>query len=536
MLRPRPVREGVPVRDRPLVGLDGDAVRAWLQDALAALDAAREEIDALNVFPVPDSDTGTNLCLTVRAAVEAGSRSPDARGALAELARAAVLGARGNSGVILAQLLRGLAEAAPAAVVVGPGELRAGLAHGADLAYDAVAAPVEGTVLTVARAAAEACAGDSLAEASGSALVAAQAALERTPQQLVALRRAGVVDAGGQGLVLVLDSLARTVTGDHRARPTVRARVSCEPAARDGTFPYEVQYLLEAPEPAAVALRGALAALGDSVIVAGTGDGTWNVHVHVEDVGAAIEAAVAAGPTRNISVVRFADQTRPDDPAAAAPASTVVAVVEGAGLARLFGREGIVVVDAAGRDAAGRIVGAATGNNARQVVLLPNDPRASAATDAAAAQLRAAGVRVVIVPSRSPVQGLAAVAVHDRSRPFDDDVVAMAEAAGATRYAQVRVADGAALTSVGMCRRADVLGLIDGDVVQIGADVGAVACDLVDRLLGVGAELVTVLLGETAPSGLDVVITDRVRAHTALTEVSVFRAGMPDSPVILGVE
>ena len=534
------------MRDDVLMALDAAAVAAFAQAALEALDASRAEIDALNVFPVPDSDTGTNLCLTLRAGVEAVAlcEPADAREALAELARGAVLGARGNSGVIVAQLLRGLAEAARPGAPFGAAELRAGLSGGVELAYGSVATPVEGTVLTVARAAAEAVgAGVRLADGVAAALAAADAALDRTPDQLVALGRAGVVDAGGQGFLLILDALARTVDGRPTAPPRPLAAVHPHHLghpARAGNpgFQYEVQYLVEAHEAAASALREQLTGLGDSVVVAGTGGGSWNVHAHVDDVGAAIEAGVAAGATRNISVVRFADQIagRPS-----AGSSAVVALVEGEGLARLFAREGVSAVDAVSAGSAGdtgrRVVSAAAETGAREVVLLPNDPQATTLAETAAEQLRTeGGTRVVVIPTRSPVQGLAAVAVHDGKRRFDDDVVAMAEAAAATRFAEVSVAEGRALTSVGMCEAGDVLGLIDGDVVEIGDDVLGVALRLLDRLLGVGGELVTVLLGPNAPHGADSAVTGRVRERSPLTDVCVYRAGPPEHPLILGVE
>ena len=532
------------MRDDVLTALDAAAVAAFAQAALDALDAARSDIDALNVFPVPDSDTGTNLCLTLRAGAEAAAlcHPADAHDALTELARGAVLGARGNSGVIVAQLLRGLAEAVRPGAPFGAAELRAGLSGGVELAYGSVATPVEGTVLTVARAAAEAVGGGvPFADGVAAALAAAEAALDRTPDQLVALGRAGVVDAGGQGFVLILDALARTVHGRTTAPPRPLAVVHPHHAGRPAHAgnpgsQYEVQYLLEADDVAATALREQLTVLGDSVVVAGTGGGSWNVHAHVDDVGAAIEAGVAAGATRNISVVRFADQVagRP------AASSAVLALVEGERLARLFAREGVSAVDAvitgSAGDAGRRVVAAAAETGAREVVLLPNDAQATTVAETAAEQLRTDGTRVVVIPTRSPVQGLAAVAVHDGKRRFDDDVVAMAEAAAATRFAEVSVAEGRALTSVGMCETGDILGLIDGDVVEIGDDALGVALRLLDRLLGVGGELVTVLLGPNAPDGADEAVTRRVRERSPLTDVCVYRAGPPEHPLILGVE
>jgi DAK2 domain fusion protein YloV len=577
-----------------LEALDAGVVQRWARAASDALHAHRAEIDGLNVFPVADRDTGSNLALTMGAATDAladaVAADPVATGgqALAVLARAAVLGARGNSGVILSQLLRGLADAAPGADSYGAEQLRAGLTGGVRLAYAAVAEPVEGTILSVARAAAEGvpAAPARLDEVVRAAVKCAETALVRTQQQLPALTSAGVVDAGGRGLLLVLDALAVAVTGEaSRVRPAAAQAPARRHAVRESgspEFEYEVQYLLEAPTGATVALRESLSLLGDSVVVAGTGDGTWNVHVHVNDAGAAIEAGVAAGAVRQISVARFADAAPVDGqtdgqpgmqssgqagnqssgqsgnqssgqagnqssgpPAGAGPPSpattAVVALAPGAPLARLFAREGITVVEhsAASPLAAADLVGAVEDTGAAQVVLLPNSEPAAGVddvVDTAVAQVRVAGIRVTVVPTRSPVQGLAAVAVHDPARPFDDDVVAMAEAAAATRFAEIVIAAEQSLTSVGICEAGDILGMIDGEVVEIGRGLVPVAFSLVARLVGVGVELMTVLVGSGAPAGLGELIAGHVRELAPLADVTIYLSGQQGRPLIIGVE
>jgi DAK2 domain fusion protein YloV len=525
-----------------LEALDADAIGRWSLAAAAALDAHRTEIDDLNVFPVPDGDTGTNMALTIRSGADALAAAGvgTAGAALSEFARGAVLGARGNSGVIVAQILRGLADAADDAGSYRGAHLRVGLANGVAQAYIAVADPVEGTILTVARAAADGLPdGDTdLAGLLRAAVAAAQTALGHTPEQLPALARAGVVDAGGRGLVLVLDALACTVTGGPSQLPEVAPTVRPDghrPGAREmGSieFEYEVQYLLDAADGAATGLRADLARLGDSVVVAGTGDGTWNVHAHVNDVGAAIEAGVAVGVTRQITVVRFTD-----DPAAdARTGSAVVAIAPGEGTSHLFAGEGVTVVGSGESVTIADVVAAVRATNAADVVLLPNASRVTGVAEAAADQARADGVRVAVVPTRSPVQGLAAVAVHDPTRRFDDDVVAMAEAAAATRFAELTIATEQSLTSVGICEAGDVLGLIDGEVVEIGRGLVAVAFAIVGRLLGVGAELITVLVGADAPAGVGELIAGHVRDRSPLTDVTVYVGGQPNFPLIIGVE
>lgn len=527
-----------------LEALDADAVRRWSLAAAAALETHRTEIDDLNVFPVPDGDTGTNMALTVRAGADAlsAATAADAGSALAEFARGAVLEARGNSGVILAQILRGMADAADGIEWYGCGQLRAGLAEGVRQAYGAVADPVEGTILTVARAASDGLPeGDvTLVGLLRAAVSAAHAALGHTPEQLPTLARAGVVDAGGRGLVLVLDALECTVTGDASQLPAFAPRVGTgarRPGARESgsaDFEYEVQYLLDAPDDLADALRSTLARIGDSVVVAGTGQGTWNVHAHVNDVGAAIEAGVAAGATRKITVVRFADEVPADQHVGFA----VIAVSPGEGTTHLFAGEGVTVVEGNSDKlvTTADVVAAVRATGAAAVVLLPNASQVTGVAEEAAEEVRADGVRVAVVPTRSPVQGLAAVAVHDPARRFEDDVVAMAEAAATTRFAELTVATEESLTTVGICQAGDILGLIDGEVVEIGRGLVAVTFSVLDRLLGVGAEIMTVLVGADAPPGVGELVCRHVRDRAPLTDVTVYSGGQPRYPLIIGVE
>ncbi|MEJ3744197.1 DAK2 domain-containing protein [Actinomycetes bacterium KLBMP 9797] len=528
--------------------LDAAAVRQWCAAGLDALRRHQHEIDELNVYPVPDGDTGTNLVLTMSSAQQAvgldlevaGDGAQTAHGqALGLMARGALLGARGNSGVILSQLLRGLAESLGDTTPARGKALAAALGAAASAAYAAVAAPVEGTMLTVAAAAAAGAAdsdSDDLDAVSRSAAAAAGRALARTPEQLPALARAGVVDAGGRGLCVLLDALVAVVTGEAPVEAPLAARRPLMAARETGSsaYGYEVQYLLDAPEPAVEALKLVLAGLGDSLVVVGDGGDppTWNVHVHVNDVGAAIEAGVEAGRPHRISVTRFADQAparRPDPEGRGA-----VVVAAGAGLTRLLTGEGATVVGA--NPATGQILDAVLATGAAEVVVLPDDPNTQAVASAAATEAQQRGVRVSVVPTRSPVQALAALAVREPGRPFDDDVIAMAEAAGACRYAEVCYAARAALTVAGRCEPGDVLALVEGEVHLIGQDLTQTCRDLLDRLLGGGGELVTLLLGADIPDGFG----DALRAHLArawpFAEVQVYDGGQPSYPLLVGVE
>ncbi|MET8936934.1 MULTISPECIES: DAK2 domain-containing protein [Streptomyces] len=569
--------------------LDAVAVRTWCSLALEALGRERAEIDAINVYPIADGDTGTNLYLTLEsasAAVEAvfaahetGATAPATADAVRAMAHGALIGARGNSGTILAQLLRGMAG-----VLADGGDaahLRLALTSAADAARQAVAHPVEGTVLTVAAEAAEAARGEDpdLRTVVTAAYDGARAALARTPEQLAVLGRAGVVDAGGRGLVAVLGALVETVTGQAPVRGprTASGNAAKAPVTVDGgsvvglpvggtpvegvaegvllaSAPeegppdcpedgsagpaFEVIYLLEARDEQVARLRTRLDALGDSLVVVG-GDGLWHVHVHVDDAGAAVEAGVEAGRPYRIRITHFATESGHDVRVQAEPAQrAVVVVVPGDGLAGLCTEAGATTVIARPGEppASGELVDAIRRAHAREVVLLPNDAALRHTAAAAAEQARTEGVRVALVPTRAAVQGIAALAVHEPDRGFDEDVVAMTAAAGATRYAELAVAERQSWTMAGICQAGDILGLIDGDVAVIGSDVPHTARTVLDRMLAAGGELVTLVLGEDVPDALADALEEHVREGHLAVDTVVYRGGHQRAPLLIGVE
>ncbi|WP_455355668.1 DAK2 domain-containing protein [Streptomyces sp. SYSU K217416] len=529
--------------------LDADAVRSWSSRALTALGRAREEIDAINVYPVADGDTGTNLYMTVESATQAveavfaahdavaDGSVPSLNDAVRAMAHGALIGARGNSGTILAQLLRGMAE------VLTDAGLAPALRRAAESAYDAVAHPVEGTVLTVATAAA-----DAAERASGDCAAVARAAydgacvaLDATPGQLAVLGRAGVVDAGGRGLLAVLAALVEVLCGEAPAERAPHAHPVALDCAPDGAPEhlgdgpaFEVIYLLEADDAAVARLRTRLDALGDSLVVVG-GDGLWNVHVHVDDAGAAVEAGVEAGRPYRIRITHFGDRS-PEPPEQVQRA--IVSVVPGQGLAGLCAEAGATTVLARPGEppASGELVDAIRRAHAREVVLLPNDADLRHTAAAAAEQARTEGVRVALIPTRSAVQGLAALAVHEPDRRFDEDVVAMTAAAGATRYAELAVAERQSWTMAGVCQAGDVLGLIDGDVAVIGSDLTATAETVLDRMLAAGGELVTLVVGADVPETFADHLEAYVRDGHLAVDTVVYPGGCHAAPLLIGVE
>ncbi|MEV4352152.1 DAK2 domain-containing protein [Actinoplanes sp. NPDC049596] len=308
----------------------------------------------------------------------------------------------------------------------------------------------------------------------------------------------------------------------------------------EGEYGYEVQYLLDAAPAAVDTLRGVLDGLGDSLVVVGTGgDGlqTWNVHVHVAagGIGPAMEAGVEAGRPYRISVTPLDDNGHgPGEADRPVRKRGAVVVAAGDGLTSLFEAEGATVVDR--NPSTGEMLTAIAATGARCVVLLPNDANTHAVAVSAAREAEKTGVRVSVVPTRSPVQALAALAVRDLTRPFADDVIAMAEAAGACRYGEVCTAQRDSLTVAGPCRAGDLLGLVDGEVHVIGDDLAAVSLQLLDRMLGGGGELATLVLGAGAPDGLE----DKLRGYVArawpFVELHSYAGGQPRYHLLVGVE
>lgn len=523
--------------------LDPQAFRVWVARARRALDAHRDELNRLNVFPVPDGDTGTNLCVTWQAVARAVEEAATATtvGTLARVAaRGALMSARGNSGVIVAQFLGGLASALAGLDTADGSALAVALLRGATEVEAAVARPAEGTAITVLRVAAEAAmtGGDDAVLVMGSASAAAALAVAATTGQNDVLRAAGVIDAGGKGIAVIIDALTAALLGGQEtaAVTSVASAPAPEPVGQS-SLAYEVTYLLDAPSAAVTKLRERLLPLGDSLVIAG-GEGLWNVHVHVDDVAAAIEAGIDAGRPHRLTVTRFADAPghvepvqvaddfrTPDAPdeyaeeAAPTPRRTVIAVADGHGTATLFTELGARVIPGP-LPSATDLVRAIELTDADEVVLFGSDPRMVSVVKAAAESARTSTRTIAIVPTRSPLQGLVALSVSDPERRFPDDVVAMAQAAAACRCGGVSMQGGRAHSTV------------DGGRAQFAAGVADGAIEVVSRLVQLGGEVITVLLGRDAPPRLGEVVRDAFPAFT----VEVLDGGQSDPVVSIGVE
>ena len=538
---------------RTLQSLDVAALTDVMERFAEALREHRDELNSLNVFPVPDGDTGTNLLLTQEAVVRALASLPGAGlpEVGAAVTRASLMGARGNSGVILSQLLRGLSAVLCAHPAPDARCLADALREASREARAAVARPQPGTVLTVVEAAAEAAsaaveAGAALAGVARAALDAAARAVEDTPRLLPALRRAGVVDAGGRGALLLFDALASVLTGEPRSvevgPPGPVGRGDAAVAAVPLAFSHEVMYLLEASDAAVSGLREALARIGDSLVVVG-GGGLFNVHVHTNDTEGALAAGRAAGIPREARVEDLREQVGERCVAGQARAVQVaeqrvglVAVADGEGLAELFASLGAVVVPGGPghNPSVEELVAAVHATGLPDVVVLSNHRNVVPAAERAAAASDGRGVRVI--PTRSIPEGLAAAAAFNPLGEADDVVRDMAGASRAAAAGELAVAEREADTPAGPVRPGQWLGIVDGEVAVAGEDPAEVAARLVGALRRPGHEILTLLVGAGATDDEAAAVRASVEAAAGDLEVEVHAGGQPRHPYLVGLE
>lgn len=490
--------------------------------SLRTLRARCAAIDAANVYPVPDADTGTNLVMTFEAIDRALEHTGD-EGVAHAVRSGALMGARGNAGVIVAQIVRALAGALDRGPA-GPGEMAHAFRQARDSAYEAVLEPVEGTILSVMSAAADAVQHrhDDVASLFETAARAAAEALRRTPEQMPLLARSGVVDAGGMGLVAILEAFAASVAGRSPDETPLPAppRPACEASSR---FEWEVQYLLDAPAETIPPLRELLGTIGDSVAVIG-GERSWRVHVHTDDAERSVSFGRAVGEASSVETVSLRAQVaaaavdRPQPaqergshliPLARAPgAAALLAVADGAGAKRLFEELGATVVEG-GRGAippADAIEAAIEALGADEVIVLPNDDDVfSRAWDVAERSKRS----VTVLRAHDIGAGLAAAAAYGDARPAAESLADMREVLGRVRTGQVVVAPAAMETLIGPVRPGQSVAFVEGAMVAIEDDPVAAAAAVAKEL---GGGVVTVVCGE------GVTQDERARLRTGLVQ------------------
>ena len=553
--------------------LGADDLRAVMGGYRDALRLHQADINRLNVYPVPDGDTGTNMALTLEAVVselaevEAGAGLPEVCKAIGH---GSLMGARGNSGVILSQLLRGMSErmAVAGEAGVGPDVLVDAIGHASELARRAVVRPVEGTILTVASAAAAGAAqGSDLVGIVESARGEAADALARTPEMLPVLAQAGVVDAGGSGYLLLLDAFLLVLDGRPLPEPSGvdgpdlsalngalawgSGHDGAEGEHAVGDLRYEVMYFLHAPDDSIEAFKEVWAGIGDSIVVVG-GDGLWNCHIHTDDIGAAVEAGVDAGRPHRIRVTDLDEQVEEErwvresvgapgagpstEGTGPPPTTSVVAVVSGDGIGRIFRSLGVhhlVVGGQTMNPATADMVKAVESVGSDQVVILPNNKNIRPVADQVDALC---GKTVRVVATGSIVEGFAALLAYDPASGADANVATMSESAARVVPAEVTRAVRDTVTDAGEVHEGDFIGISRDGVVAVSDNVVVCTRLLLSRLLNPTHELVTLIEGEGAR------VADTRRIEEWLTEehpdvtVEVHQGGQPLYPYLLGIE
>ncbi len=538
------------------------------------LRAHQEIINRLNVYPVPDGDTGTNMALTMESVVaELGDLEdePDLHDVCRAVTHGSLMGARGNSGVILSQLLRGFADGLDRGTPTGSADgqdLARILVIADELARKAVMRPVEGTILTVATGAAEgasraAAAGQSLLEVAEAARAGAGEALARTPSLLPVLEEAGVVDAGGAGYVLLFDALLHVLDDRPMPEPPV-ATVATVPDNRSGADRradpareglsgprYEVMYLLEAPDETIPSFKEVWAGLGDSIVVVG-GDGLWNCHIHTDDIGAALEASMDAGRPRNIRVtdlleeveeerwVREAALTAGSGPAerrpGPAPATGVVAVASGDGIARIFrslGVEGLIAGGQTMNPSVAELVEAVDALGSNEVVLLPNNGNIRPVADRVS---ELAHKPVWVIPTESVAEGFAALLAYDPEADGASNAAAMEASAQRVVAGEITRAVRDAESTAGPIARGDWLGLSRQGIEVVNSSLGEAACALLEALVTDDHDLVTIIEGEESGPATTRRITEWLREKRPEVETEVHHGGQPLYPYLFSIE
>ncbi|HEX3839414.1 MAG TPA: DAK2 domain-containing protein [Acidimicrobiales bacterium] len=557
--------------------LEAPALGRVIEAYRDALRSHQDVINRLNVYPVPDGDTGTNMALTVESVVAELEKLKDPDMALTSkaISHGSLMGARGNSGVILSQLLRGIVDGLnESGLVPGPKDLARALTVADELARSAVMRPVEGTILTVARAAAEgaraaADAGKALIDVVGASRTAAAEALARTPELLPILAQAGVVDAGGAGYLLLLDAILTVVDGRPLPQPPELPDESLggpgEPspmaeavaASHDGGdgdisgLRYEVMYLLEAPDDTIPSFKEVWAGIGDSIVVVG-GDGLWNCHIHTDNIGAAVEAALDAGRPRNIRITDLLEQVEeerwvregggtagsgaPETPPGSPPTTGVVAVSTGVGIGRIFRSLGVHQVIPGGQSmnpSTAEILQAVEQQRADEVIILPNNKNIRPVAE----RVDALTDKIVrVVPTNNIAEGFAALLAYDPEAHVDINARDMETSARNVVAGEITQAVRDSDSEVGPVSTGDWLGLSRQGIEAVSNSVSEVSRALLDKLVTDDHELVTLIEGEGSSAADTRRITEWLAEHRPGVDTEVHQGGQPLYPYLFSIE
>jgi uncharacterized protein len=527
-----------------------DRAREIARLALRNLEANQQRIDDLNVYPVPDGDTGTNLTLTVRAIVAALEKSnADGHEAVArELSRAALMGARGNSGVIFSQIVRGFADVLGEHDPIDEAMIARAFRSASDAAYRAVRRPVEGTMLTVIREMAEAA---ESADARGldrvellSLIVArGEESLARTPELLSVLKEAGVVDAGGAGLLEIIRGVRAAVAGEPAPQaPAEQVALSVEAMHQElSEYRYCTVFVIEGAGLDADGLERDLEALGDSLLVVGDSS-ALKVHVHTDDPGAALSLGTGSGTIDGVEIADMHRQTLEREERLAGGTleglptleTGIVVVAPGEGNRRLFKSLRATRVIEGGQTmnpSTEEIVAAVDATPATEVIVLPNNSNVILSAEQAIALVNKP---MRVVPTRSVQAGLAAMIAYDPEHGAAENESSMGRALEGVATGEVTIASRDVLLDGIEVRKGAWLGLADGEAVASGQSFDTVAGAVAERLLDGGREILTLLTGAEEPQ-LDALVSEIEARHPGL-EIEIHAGGQPHYPLLLSAE
>ncbi|MEY2460996.1 MAG: fatty acid kinase [Acidimicrobiaceae bacterium] len=545
-------------------------LRSVLRGYRDALRVHQEAINRLNVYPVPDGDTGTNMALTLESVCqELEGADPGMTATCKAISHGSLMGARGNSGVILSQVLRGMVEVLRDSDGADGPMFASALTAASEAAYGAVMRPVEGTILTVVREAAEGATTAAKSNGAGLRSVVEAAreqgsdALARTPELLPVLKDAGVVDAGGAGFVLLLDVVLHELDGRAVPEPEIASpdpqyggpATQFGDAVHDehhiGDLRYEVMYFLEAPDETIPAFKDVWAGIGDSIVVVG-GDGIWNCHIHTDDIGASIEAALDCGRPRQIRITDLMEQVEEErwvregvaagggvdePPHVNVPVTTaVVAVATGDGIRRIFYSLGVQRIVTGGQSmnpSTAQLLEAVESAPAGEVVILPNNKNIIAVAEQVQSQTQKT---VRVVPTRGITEGFAALVSYDPEASADDNSEEMADAASNVLAGEVTRAVRDSSSDAGPIHEGDYLGISRDGIVAVNPVLDGAAIALLDRLVNDDHEIVTIIEGDGATHASTRALTEWLSEQHPDVTAEVHHGGQPLYPYLLGVE
>ncbi len=533
------------------VRCDGQDLKSMLAVAAAWLEKHSVAINALNVFPVPDGDTGTNMLLTIQAALaEIGNHSNRPVGSVAQaVAYGALMGARGNSGVIFSQILRGMANRLGDEASFGPLEFAEALVEGSTTAYKGIIHPVEGTILTVIRDASQAAltaaqGGKDLLEVLEITVEAAKGSVARTPTLLDVLREAGVVDAGGQGLFIILDGALRALRGEavEMAEPTeMEAPETPKIEEREMEWGYCTEFILQGKELNLEEVRKEISSMGDSALAVGD-DHLIKVHVHTFDPGKVLSYASSLGVLSNIKIDNMQEQHREymvvgkEAALEEMEGIAIVAVAWGDGLTRVcesLGASSVVPGGQTMNPSTQELLEAVESRLAREVIILPNNENIHLAAEQAQ---KLSKKRVAVVLTTTIPQGIGALLAFNREADLETNVQAMENAIAAVQTVEITTAARPAKINGIKIKKGEIIALLNGHLAASEKSIQKVLRESLEKVKAQDYEIITLYYGEEIPASEAQRLAQDIHRWYPEQEVECVDGGQPYYHYIISVE